>query len=85
MCNETKCAMVWADAKLQTKPIHVAAPYHFVFLGEILSYIEKNEKIQIDVFDFEARNTEFSTFIKSLIKYKYKSICKRKAGFIIRT
>lgn len=74
MCNETKCAMVWADAKLQTKPIHVAAPYHFVFLGEILSYIEKNEKIQIDVFDFEARNTEFSTFIKSLIKYKYKSI-----------
>lgn len=74
MENKVKSAFVWADSKLLTKPIHVVAPYHFVFLGEVLSYIEKNVNSNVDVFDFEARDTEFHKFIKALTEFKYNSI-----------
>lgn len=74
MILENKSAFVWADSKLLTKPMHVSAPYHFVFLGETLAYIEKNAKGNIDVFDFEARGTEFHKYIQSLTKNNYNSI-----------
>ena len=74
MSLKNKSAFIWADSKLLTKPIHVSEPYHFVFLGEILSYIENSGNTSIDVFDFESRDVEFSKYIQCLSDNKYDSI-----------
>ena len=65
---------VWADSGLSTKSNHVNAPYHFVHLGEIIDYIQKDVGEERDLLDIEAEQTEFQDVMEKVIKYKYKSI-----------
>lgn len=65
---------IWADSGLSTKSNHVNAPYHFVHLGEIIDYIEKNIKEEIDILDIEAEQTEFQDIMKKIINSEYKAI-----------
>ena len=71
---KNKFSFVWADSKMLTKPLHVSVPYHFVFLGEVLNYIEKMINNEIDVFDFESGDTEFYKFINSISTNNYSAI-----------
>lgn len=65
---------IWADSGLSTKSNHVNAPYHFVHLGEIIDYIEKNIKEEIDILDIEAEQTEFQDIMSKIINNNYKAI-----------
>ena len=65
---------VWADSGLSTKSNHVNAPYHFVHIGEILDYVEKNLKENVDLLDIEAEQTEFQEIIEKIIRNNYKAI-----------
>ena len=71
---KNKFSFVWADSKMLTKPLHVSVPYHFVFLGEVLNYIEKMINNEIDVFDFESGDTEFYKFINNISTNNYSAI-----------
>ena len=53
-------SIVWANNGLSTKSNHVNAPYHFVHVGEIINYIEKQIKQDIDllIFDCELSPTQ---------------------------
>ena len=42
---------IWADSGLSTKSNHVNAPYHFVHIGEVMDYVEKNINEQVDLMD----------------------------------
>lgn len=65
---------IWADSGLSTKSNHVNAPYHFVHIGEVIDYVEKNIKEPVDLLDVEAEQTEFQEIMKKIIKNKYKAI-----------
>lgn len=65
---------VWADSGLSTKSNHVNAPYHFVHIGEILDYVEKKLKENVDLLDIEAEQTEFQEIIEKIIRNNYKAI-----------
>ena len=65
---------IWADSGLSTKSNHVNAPYHFVHLGEIVDYVEKNIKETMDILDIEAEQTEFQDIMKKIINNQYKAI-----------
>lgn len=65
---------VWADSGLSTKSNHVNAPYHFVHLGEIIDFVEKNIGEKIDLLDIEAEQTEFQDIMKKIITNDYKAI-----------
>lgn len=65
---------IWADSGLSTKSNHVNAPYHFVHLGEIIDYIEKNIKEKVDILDIEAEQTEFQDIMSKIINNNYKAI-----------
>lgn len=70
----SKILFIWADSGLSTKSNHVNAPYHFVHLGEVVDYIEKNIKEEIDILDIEAEQTEFQDIMAKIIKNKYQAI-----------
>lgn len=70
----TNFLFIWADSGLTTKSNHVNAPYHFVHLGEIIDYIEKNIQQDVDILDIEAEQTEFQDIMKRIINNKYKAI-----------
>lgn len=70
----SKILFIWADSGLSTKSNHVNAPYHFVHLGEVVDYIEKNIKEEIDILDIEAEQTEFQDIMRKIIKNKYETI-----------
>ncbi len=70
----SKILFIWADSGLSTKSNHVNAPYHFVHLGEVVDYIEKNIKEEIDILDIEAEQTEFQDIMAKMIKNKYETI-----------
>lgn len=70
----SKILFIWADSGLSTKSNHVNAPYHFVHLGEVVDYIEKNIKEEIDILDIEAEQTEFQDIMAKIIKNKYETI-----------
>ena len=70
----SKCLFIWADSGLSTKSNHVNAPYHFVHLGEIVDYIEKNIDFEIDILDIEAEATEFQDIMKKIIDNSYSAI-----------
>ncbi len=65
---------IWADSGLSTKSNHVNAPYHFVHIGEIIDYVERKLKEQIDLLDIEAEQTEFQDIMYKIIHNKYKAI-----------
>ena len=65
---------IWADSGLSTKSNHVNAPYHFVHIGEIMDYIEKELNQDIDLLDIEAEATEFQDIMKKIIKGNYKAV-----------
>lgn len=64
---------IWADSGLSTKSNHVNAPYHFVHLGEIIDYIQKNLET-VDLLDIEAQQIEFQDVMKKVIENRYKAI-----------
>ena len=70
----SKILFIWADSGLSTKSNHVNAPYHFVHLGEVVDYIEKNIKEEIALLDIEAEQTEFQDIMAKMIKNKYETI-----------
>ena len=70
----SKILFIWADSGLSTKSNHVNAPYHFVHLGEVVDYIEKNIKEEIALLDIEAEQTEFQDIMAKIIKNKYETI-----------
>ena len=70
----SKILFIWADSGLSTKSNHVNAPYHFVHLGEVVDYIEKNIKEEIALLDIEAEQTEFQDIVAKIIKNKYETI-----------
>ena len=65
---------IWADSGLSTKSSHVHAPYHFIHMGEIIDYVQKQVKEEIDICDIEAQHIEFQDIIKKLIQNHYKAI-----------
>ena len=65
---------IWTDSGLSTKSNHVNAPYHFVHIGEIMDYIEKELNQDIDLLDIEAEATEFQDIMKKIIKGNYKAV-----------
>lgn len=67
-------SIIWANNGLSTKSNHVNAPYHFVHLGEIISYIEKQIEQEVDLLDIEAEEIQFQDVMKKLIKNKYKAV-----------
>lgn len=68
------CLFIWADSGLSTKSNHVNAPYHFVHIGEVLDYVEKNLGVEIDLLDIEAEQTEFQDIMSKIIHNNYKAI-----------
>lgn len=68
------CLFIWADSGLSTKSNHVNAPYHFVHIGEVLDYVEKNLGEEIDLLDIEAEQTEFQDIMSKIIHTNYKAI-----------
>ncbi len=67
-------SIIWANNGLSTKSNHVNAPYHFVHVGEIINYIEKQIKQDVDLLDVEAEEIQFQDVMKKIIKNKYKAI-----------
>ncbi len=65
---------IWADSGLSTKSNHVNAPYHFVHIGEVMDYVEKNINEQVDLMDIEAEQTEFQDIMKKIMDNNYKGI-----------
>lgn len=70
----TDFSIIWVNSGLSTKSSHVNAPYHFVHIGEIIDYIEKNINKKIDLLDIEAEEIQFQDIMKRIIKNKYKAI-----------
>ncbi len=68
-----KFAIIWANSGLSTKSSHVNAPYHFVHVGEIVNYLERELKEKIDLLDIEAEEIQFQDIMQKLIKNKYKA------------
>ncbi len=66
--------MIWADSGLSTKSSHVNAPYHFVHIGEIIDYIQKEIKEEVDLLDIEAEQIQFHEVMEKIIKNNYKAI-----------
>ncbi len=67
-------SIIWANNGLSTKSSHVNAPYHFVHVGEIISYIENELDEEVDLLDIEAEEIQFQHVMKKLIENKYKAI-----------
>lgn len=65
---------IWADSGLSTKSNHVNAPYHFVHVGEIIDYVEKNINQKVNLLDIEAEETEFQDIMKNIMENQYKAI-----------
>ena len=65
---------IWADSGLSTKSNHVNAPYHFVHVGEIIDYVEKNINQKVSLLDIEAEETEFQDIMKNIMENQYKAI-----------
>ena len=70
---KSKFAIIWANSGLSTKSSHVNAPYHFVHVGEIINYLERELKEKIDLLDIEAEEMQFQDIMQKLIKNKYKA------------
>lgn len=66
--------IVWANSGLTTKSNHVNAPYHFVHIGEVLNYVERELKQRVDLLDIEAEELQFQEVIKKVIANEYKAI-----------
>lgn len=71
---KAKFLLVWANSGLTTRSNHVNAPYHFVHIGEVLNYIKREYKEEIDLLDVEAEEIQFHEVIKQVIKKQYKAI-----------
>lgn len=69
-----KFLIIWANSGLTTKSNHVNAPYHFIHIGEVLNYIERELKEPVDLLDIEAEEIQFQEVIKKIIKNEYKAI-----------
>lgn len=66
---------IWADSGLSTKSNHVNAPYHFVHIGEVIDYVEKNLRDrQVDLLDIEAQQIEFQDIMSRIIRNDYNAI-----------
>ena len=70
----SKILFIWADSGLSTKSNHVNAPYHFVHVGEIIDYVEKNINQKVNLLDIEAEETVFQDIMKNIMENKYKAI-----------
>ena len=71
---KTEFLIVWANSGLTTKSNHVNAPYHFVHIGEVLNYLDRELKEPIDLLDVEAEEIQFQEVIKKVIHNEYKAI-----------
>lgn len=67
-------SIIWANNGLSTKSSHVNAPYHFVHIGEIISYVERQINEKVDLLDIEAEELQFQDVMKKMIENKYKAI-----------
>lgn len=72
--RKNKFLFIWADSGLTTKSNHVNSPYHFIHLGEVVDYVEKNIDGIVDILDIEAEQIEFQDIMTDVIKNKYKAI-----------
>ncbi len=71
---KTNFLTVWANSGLTTKSNHVNAPYHFIHIGEVINYIKKEIKQDVDLLDMEAEEIQFQEVIKKIIRNEYKAI-----------
>ena len=71
---EEKFLFIWSDSGLSTKSNHVNAPYHFVHLGEVIDYVERNLGSQVDYLDIEAEQIEFQDVIHKIMVNNYKGV-----------
>ncbi len=71
---KSRFLIIWANSGLTTKSNHVNAPYHFIHIGEVLNYINKNLKEKVDLLDLEAEQIQYHEVIKQIIKNEYKAI-----------
>ena len=69
--NDEKYLIIWPDSGLSTRNNHVNAPYHFIHLGEVVNYLNRNLNQKIDVLDIEACQIEFPLFMEQIIHNKY--------------
>ena len=72
--SDNNYLIIWPDSGLSTKNNHVNAPYHFIHLGEVVNYLNRNIGKKVDVLDIEASQIEFPVFMRQIICNNYTAV-----------